>query len=339
MWIAALPARSIAGLTLMGAAAVLYIATRIAVMALSRPDGTQPGRHAIGQWLPIAAATLAAIIARRADIALALVFGTSVAALSLVLGLLLYLAPLSTLPPSKRLWPFVFPAALLTLMAGFGAALTWWHAIMLLLLGTAILRLWLSPSAEQDGSSENHPGPAAATALVAGAIAIMAVAGWYAVQGTISSSVITREISAGTLAATILSPLLVMPTLGVSSALAQRGYPGRAVTTLVGTVLLNLCLLLPLAILLWYPGWQDSGGWHWGDFRNFRELRAPWNSVHALPFASATWRIENVVVVILGFALVPISSGKWALGKLEGNLLIAGYAVYILVLAVFSGQV
>ncbi len=107
---------------LMIASGLLYGGSRLAVIALSRPDGADPGRRAMGQWIPIAATVLAAIIAHRADIAVALLFGSSVALLSLVLGLTTYVAPIQSTSPSRRVWPFVFAAALVTLMAGFSAS-------------------------------------------------------------------------------------------------------------------------------------------------------------------------------------------------------------------------
>jgi Ca2+/Na+ antiporter len=125
--------------------------------------------------------------------------------------------------------------------------------------------------------------------------------------------------------------LLVLPTLGTASSVAQKGYPGRAVSALVGTVLLNLCLLLPIVIFLWYPA---THGWQ----LNFKDAANQWNSANAIPYDMTTWRIETVLLVVLGFALGPISMGRWALGRIESSVLILGYAAYIVLLAVFAFQ-
>jgi Ca2+/Na+ antiporter len=323
------------------ASGVLYAASRVAVYALARPDGSDPGRRAIGQWIPIAGTVIAAILLGQDSIAIAVIFGTSVALLTLVLGMATFLTPLQALPPSKRVWPFVLPAALLALMAGFSGHLTWWHAGMLLAIGGAVLLLWLESPEGSDGSSENHPDARTAVIVMFLVVAFTILGGYLAVQGTIQSSDIssrTHLVTRGTLAATILSPLLALPTLGTSSAVAQRGYPGRALTALVGTVLLNLCLLLPIAILLWYPiHWSPiHGSLHIADRTDFFAL---WDTANALPYDIAAWRIETVILIVLGFALVPISMGQWAIGRLESTLLVFGYGVYIVALALLGMRI
>src|SRR5262249_22566382 len=124
-----------------------------------------------------------------------------------------------------------------------------------------------------------------------------------------------------------------LPTLGTASAVAQRGHPGRALTALVGTVLLNLCALLPVCIFLWYVRaiWSSRPA-TWKDFP------APWDTSLALPYDMLAWRIETVLLVVLGFCLVPVAMGRWSLGRLESGLLVLGYAGYILAVAVFGLQ-
>ena len=141
-------------LLLMAASGVLYAGSRLAVYALTRQDGSDPGCRALAQWLPIAATAIAAILwptgnnpqlqRQLASIAVSVVFGSSVACLSLVLGMTTWLAPLHDLPASRKVWPFIMPVALLLLMAGFSGHLTWWHGLMLLGLGGAIVPVWLS---------------------------------------------------------------------------------------------------------------------------------------------------------------------------------------------------
>ena len=335
--------RTLAFVTLMLAAALLYAAARIATFALARPDGSDAGRRAVAQWTPIAGTVLAAICLNRADIALALVLGTSVACLSLAVGMVTFLNPMQALPPSRKSWPFVLPATLLVLMAGFSAHLAWWHAIMLLALGGAILAVWLespetpeSPGASQAARPPN--GQAAIVMIIS--TSLIDLGGVLAVRGTLATCSVrdpsSRMIFPGTLAATILSPLLILPTLGTASTVAQRGYPGRAVSALVGTVLLNLCLLLPIAILLWHlnPGnWHFWQGWH---FHITKALDIRWNRRHTLPFDIAAWQIETVSLIVLGFGLLPVSMGRWTLGRIESALLLLSYGAYIVMLAAFG---
>src|SRR5690242_761259 len=124
------------------AATLLYIASRTAASALAGRGGTggagnRPGWRAVGHWLPIAATALVAAARGQADVAVALAFATSVCCLSFVLGVLLYLSPLQELPATRRAWPFVLPAALLSLIAGFSGHLNWIHALAMMLLGAA----------------------------------------------------------------------------------------------------------------------------------------------------------------------------------------------------------
>jgi hypothetical protein len=49
-------------LMLIAAALADYGAARLALHALARPDGSDAGRRALGQWLPIGAAAVAAVL-------------------------------------------------------------------------------------------------------------------------------------------------------------------------------------------------------------------------------------------------------------------------------------
>ncbi len=49
-----------------------------------------------------------------------------------------------------------------------------------------------------------------------------------------------------------------------------------------------------------------------------------------MPFGWVTWRLDNVVLVVLAFMLVPASMGRWRLQRAEGLMLILLYGVYVL---------
>ena len=276
----------------------------------------------------------------RADIAVSLVFGTSVAFLSLIFGLASYLTPMQSLPATKKVWPFVLPAALLAFMAGFSGHIAWWHAVMLLALGASILSVWLQSAEAPDYSSETQISDGPALLITVAMAPLLILGGYFAVRGTLVSSQNARwALSPGTLAATILGPLLALPTLGTATAVAQRGHPGRALSALVGTVLLNLCVVLPIAVVLWYLNFHvsPSRSPHFEmHLENFLEIRPAAGHTHAVPYAMATWRIETIALVVLGFALVPVSMGRWVIGRLESSLLILAYIAYILVLVVYA---
>ena len=82
-----------------------------------------------------------------------------------------------------------------------------------------------------------------------------------------------------------------------------------------GVVLLNLCLLLPGLILGWYLR---------------QRLVSPAQDPSGLPLPMAVWRVDMVVLVVLGMMLAPVALGHWRLGKIEGMALIVGYAAYLI---------
>src|SRR5437016_2192779 len=89
-------------------ARALYIASRAAADALaggSRSDAA--GRLALGHWIPIATVAWLAAASCQAEAELGVVFGSSVAGLSLGAGLVCCLAPPERLLPTRRAWSFV----------------------------------------------------------------------------------------------------------------------------------------------------------------------------------------------------------------------------------------
>jgi Ca2+/Na+ antiporter len=287
-----------------------YAGTSIAIGALARAEVAAPGRRAIAQWLPLLATAMAAVLMRQPDMAVALVFGGSVACLSLVLGMSTYVSPLQEFPPSRRLWPLVLPAALFTLLAGFRGTLGWFHAALLLAMGAGFLPLWLdrSPSlsavptdAPATSSTSHSSAPGVLVALV-----LAAVAAWATAHGAIAVADQSRLLSPPLLGSAVLSPFLLLPALGNASMLCQQGRSGEAVTSLVGTVLLNLCVLLPLVVVGTYVMTHGP-----------------------TPYPLIVWRVDAVVLLILAFALVPVAAGRWLPGRLESMLLVLVYAVYL----------
>src|SRR5271170_6595733 len=96
-------------------AILIFISSRGAAQGLAG-GGNAPGRRAIGHWIPIAVAAILATMLKQGDLAISIIFSTSVASLSLVLGSIVVVAPTSEAPANlRRLWPFILPAAMLPL--------------------------------------------------------------------------------------------------------------------------------------------------------------------------------------------------------------------------------
>ena len=296
-------------LLVLAGVAVHYAATSIAMAALARPDIASPGRRALAQWLPIFATAMAAAIMRQTEIAVALAFGSSVACLSLVLGMSTYVGPLQEFPPSRKLWPLVMPAALFVLLSGFHGTLSWLHAVLLLGMGAGFLPLWVDQSlhgAEQPAATPKDTSSPALGLVIA--LALAAVGAWATAHGATEVTQQSRLLSTQLLGSVILGPFLLLPALGNCSMLAQQGRAGEAITSLVGTVLLNLCLLLPLVVLVTYVISRGATPTH---------------------YPLVAWRVDAVVLLVLAFALIPVAAGRWLPGRLESMLLVLVYTAYL----------
>ena len=276
-----------------GAGLVLYVASRAAVDALTSASEPSPGKLAVGHWIPIACAALLATAAGRAEIGIGLAFATSVASIGMVLGVLTCIShDVAGSAERANAWPFVVPAAVLTLLAGFSGSLTWWHALMLLGLGACVMSVWCGR--QRDDNPQVAKRAATAAAAPAGgfeilptpsqqppadaspattppqsegppriarvwrviqfvlALALSIAGGWLAYRATTVADDRTRVATGGLIAAAVVSPLLVLPMLGTGAIAAHHGRLSSALAGIVGVVLLNLCALLPLVILVAY---------------------------------------------------------------------------------------
>lgn len=337
-----------------------YFASRAAADALAGGDPRKPGLRALGHCLPVAAVALLCLhpwvtrpdaVGGRPQIAVGLVFATSVACLSLVLGIVTYLSPLAAeIPPSRRAWPFVLPAAMLALVAGFSGSLSLTHAGVLALLGIVVLNLWVDP-ATAESTAATYPLAAAEPAEGAPkrdyrwlqltlAIALSLVGGWAMARGAAKMELSSRTFTGPLVAAAVLSPLLTLPVLGTTTRLAERGSPGSAVATLVAMALVNLCLVLPLVVVAHHlvTGLFDAAPASATTAPTALDNAYAVSSAFGrpVPYPLMSWRIDTVLLVVLGFGLIPWSLGRWAISRGESAALIFGYAIYLALTAFMS---
>jgi len=365
------PMRWVTALLVLGGVG-LYIAARFGTHALvgrGTPAGQRErsiaGGIALGHWAPTVAVSALALIAGRIDIAVGVAFGVSVAALLLALGMTVLLVPSEPLPATRRAWSYVLPAGLLIVVAGFGAALNLIHAIMLAVLGVCVLGIWRSlrdhpatlgdvlASAEAgdlppestpttlDYATPGEPRPRQFPWRIlqwALAMGLALLAARAVMLGVLRADASSNWLRAAILVVGGISPLLVLPLLATGTDLAQRNRSGEACSACVGLALLNLLGLLPLLIVGWIvrtiaidglgkPGYVSVRA---GLFQPASEwfMRIP-----SMPLPMAVWRIDAVVLTIVGFALLPAALGKWRLGRIEAIALIAGYTAYLAVSA------
>lgn len=400
-------------------AAGLYVAARVGAHALIGPRGlgeAKPGMVALGLWMPIAATALMAVLAGPpgdpigATVAVGVTFASTVAALSLAVGMVALLVPNEAAGPTRRAWPFLLPAALLTWLAGFGGGLNVVHALMIGGLGLIVRGVWLAAERTGDAGDGGSGGAFAASHASAGdapvratadgfaraerpalaaeptgsgggigdnvvdyasaptprgtspdlaapaggwarqpwfrpaqwvvACALAIAAAWAAVYGTSSLSQTSRVFGATLVAAGGLGPLLTLPLLAAGTDMAQRNRAGDACSVCAGVALLNLFGLLPVLVLFWWArqvlagtawpavpiGFPDKVGLY-GTLSHFV------THLPSLPMPVTIWRVDSVVLTVLGFALLPAATGRARLGRLEAAILIVAYAVYLAAVA------
>jgi Ca2+/Na+ antiporter len=345
---------------LLGGMVALFACSRVLTILFARVGGgadARIGARAVTLFVPIAAASLIAMFLGRPEIAVGIVFGTRVGAATLAVGFVAVADPIKPGPARwRRLWPFLLVASLLVFVAGFKGSLNWHDAVALLIEGLIVFSLWTEPAeysvsphdtltesdlAHEDDdpraitlsyatrASDQDAWPVGRVAVLTFELAMIAtllwLGGWAVAQGAVRSSTTLRGMSTSGLAASVVSLALILPMMHGSWRMAAGGRAWAPVTAQIGVVLLNLCALLPALILLPYIAanvpaltrWSgDALAWHEGLPR-------------LLIYPTAVWRIDNVLLIIMGVMLLPVALGKWALGREEGLALIAGYAFYL----------
>ncbi len=142
--------------------------------------------------------------------------------LSLLVGSICIVKPSFDAPGEyRRFWPFVLPAGLLTLLAGFAGSLSWRQALMFFIEGGALFFAWqelgsrqtIIPTDVDVPASEKRQPAALRWAVVAVCILLSIVGG---IAGILGAERISQGIPAVSDVATVvavLGPLLVLPML------------------------------------------------------------------------------------------------------------------------------
>lgn len=337
-----------------------YVAARAAGDALAAGRGSAPGRRALGFWMPTALVVLLAVVQGRPEVALGLPFATSVASGTLVLGIVTIAARHTHPSHSRRTWLFLLPTALIALLVGFSGEVRSIHAMILGLQGLALALLW-NDRTGPDPAAPSAPQVAdrAAGGRVLQFVAASAAAAIAAWAGLAAATDLSNQLGlpgAGLVAALMLAPALVLPMIGSNSALAGQGRFDEAVSSQLAFVILNLCLLVPLAAVLWEtrPTWHPSAGAQASSEQSAAQdapstLPAtpigpetldthadPSPGRKALPYPIAVWRVDTVLLVAVGMMLIPIALGRWAVGAAEGAALIVAYTLYMVLTALMA---
>lgn len=347
---------SLSVFTLGGAALTFYIAARTGADALTRrrahPRDAASGL-VVAHWLPTAA-VVAMMVRDQPEGAVSMIFASSVACLTLALGTVLLSAPAPLSPdaladaPHRRAWPMLLPAAVLALLAGFSARLTPKHALIFALQGVVALVLW---SDDRDAraaaphdvissptSAERSRGGAAPVVLEAILwIGLSLTGGWLANRAATDLIRDVPRLTVGIISAMMLAPAVTLPLIGTGLGLTRDGRPDSAVVSAcVGCALMNLCALLPLTILAAHVvNAVRAGGV--ASLASAAWLN-PGPNDPSLPFPMAVWRIDTVLLIVLGAIMLLISSNHWLPRRGEALVLLIVYGAYMLWTSVVAGR-
>jgi cation:H+ antiporter len=338
-------------LTLLLVAGGWYVGSRILAEGLTGAGAESgpisPMRRGVGHWLPVAIAAVFAAARGESALALGLAFASSVACLSLALGVVTVTAGGAIVLPveARRRWSLVLPAAVIVVLIGLRSRLNWHDAVFLVIEGMVLIPAITSGHPTIDpavvrsfGNARRTPAWLAPVLFFLGLI-LAAAAGWFAVGAARRLGAEWDLATNGLVAAMLLGPALVVPMIGSGMAVAQRGQYWAVVSSSVIFVVLNLCVLIPLVIGIAYARPPTVAA---GPLSVASTMPAPAEPVNLggpLVFPMQMWRVDAILLVVLSLALLPLSMGRWTPGRGEGAALIVAFAVYLLMsAAAYTGR-
>lgn len=313
---------------LIGSAVMLIIAALSASSAM----GESLLRRSFGFSVASAGMTLGAACLGQADVVLATTLGSAVCALALGIGThTLWGRATDLSDEDRRGWALMLPVALVALMMGFQGRLSLNSALILLLLAGGVLPVFTEqatphlPEGEPEAPAQQPPPHRVHRARLVLAILLAGLAGWGATHAATQIGATTRGLSPSMLAGSVLATVSVIPIL--LYAMMQTNPQGimRGIGAMVVTSMINICLILPLAILIWHVRQKLP-------MSAIASTTAPVDTPAVLapmPFPLGIWRVESVMVVILGVAIMPIAIGRMKLGQAHGTALLGAYVIYL----------
>ena len=341
---------------LFGGAVGLLVSVLVVTRVLVGERDARPGVRAVSHWLPIAVLGLVSALLGHPEIGLGVAFGTSVAALSTIVGFLGISGSVDVIPPrARRIWTFLPVATMLAFVVGFRGQLTLVEAIILAAQGALALLIWEDPGDPWEGegtvaSAERPRLSRSGIVMAVAALALTAVAAWAATRGAEELSRKDVRYPTGLLAATIISVVLIMPMIGTGVPLAAEGKAWSPITAQVGLVFLNLCVLVPIVIVVpllmakvmpatavptgaatmpaAVPSTTRATTTQSVTQAPTEEVAQP--AAPILLYPRTVWRIDAITLMMLSLVLLPIALGRFKLDKQVAGWLIVAYCVYLL---------
>lgn len=227
---------------------------------------------ALGTSLPeLAVSFTASIVARMegttADIAMGNVIGSNIANLTLILGVTAIIMPITIKKTMrKREFPFLMISTIVLAVLAFffqsDAQITWWEALILLIVFAYYLYLMIKVGKAEENEDESEEIQILNTKktilLLLIGLAGVVLGGIFVTKGAeyLAVEILTSAFSMSTTRATTLVGLSVvalgtsLPELVTSAVAAKKGEADIAIGNVVGSNLFNILLILGLSGLV-----------------------------------------------------------------------------------------
>jgi len=113
----------------------------------------------------------------------------------------------------------------------------------------------------------------------------------------------------------------VLPILGATSEMTlSLASSDQSLSISMTSAILNLCAGLPAVMGL----------------RAVRRYLLSTDAWAAFPLPYGTWRIDSMVMIVVGLLILPIALGRWGPSRIEGLLLVVLYVLYLYLVSPLS---
>lgn len=310
---------------------------------------------ALVDWVPAALCVLVAMILGQPTLAVTLIYATSLAAVTVILGGALLFAPDAehsagvqpSVPPSSML-SLGLPMAMLVWLIGFSGNITPASSLALLIAALAALDAWAhdkpNPAAGPI-TGRTVPGSYSFRLIEAGIALALGLGGaWTAVAFTREAAVaFTRaaanpllRISPELLVVMPLAPLLLLPLFSRAARQARGGRPTSSVALALGVVVLNMGVLLPITAVMRHLVPPLLSLTEAGATTAPATMAAVAAVVEFNPHMSLLgiplllWRLDNMLLVLVALAMFGVRIGYYSPSRRMGMALLLLYAGYFM---------
>jgi hypothetical protein len=205
------------------------------------------------------------------------------------------------------------------------------EADLLLMQGLLIVLLLRDPPTDPLPDSPDDP-PAGSpdapptigslgAALIAVALAFAVISGLAATRGLQQLAAIDLQYPSGLMASTILAAALALPLVSTGTPAASHGRSDGPLLAHTLLALLNLCLLIPLIVLI-------AGRTATPPTLEPMATR-PARAFNPILYPRVAWRIDALAILLLSMIFMAVAIGKIRLDRRLGFGLIVLYCVYL----------